>query len=81
MVNAGFDGSGTHGITSRLLNRNDFDVTFEPKHLPDTIAISPFWKSINQSLSNLYRPSGSIRGVFRKVMNYCFLFGKPKVSE
>lgn len=51
VVNRGFDGSGTHGVTRGLLSRAGTRDSFMPAHFPGKIAVNEAaWKVICESL-------------------------------
>ncbi len=68
VLNAGFDGSGTHGAASGQLTRSHIKEIFIPTALPETIIASPIWKVIRCRLGNLQRPSNVFKMVLRKLV-------------
>jgi Glycosyl transferase family 2 len=52
IVNAGFDGSGTHGITVGLLSHSGAKYAFSPEQFPKEIKSSDSWGDICRALKN-----------------------------
>jgi hypothetical protein len=50
IVNAGFDGSGTHGLTLGLLTCSKTNDELDLKKFPEEIKVSNSWKNVCQAL-------------------------------
>jgi hypothetical protein len=52
IVNAGFDGSGTHGTMVGLLSHSGAENSFSPKTFPAEIKPSDSWADVCRALKN-----------------------------
>lgn len=50
VTNAGFDGSGTHGIMRGLLSRSGASVEFAPKIFPEMVGVGASWQMVCNGL-------------------------------
>jgi len=60
ILNAGFDGSGTHGTTSGSLTGASIDEHFVPRVLPGAITASITWDGMPFRLGTLQRPRSNV---------------------
>jgi hypothetical protein len=67
VVNAGFDGSGTHGAMDGLLSRSWAKIAFSPEKFPKEIKVSDSWKDVCRNLENR-------RTVFDRIKRRVYLF-------
>jgi Glycosyl transferase family 2 len=83
ILNAGFDGSGTHGAASGPLTRANTNEHFFPTVLPDAIIASIAWDGIHCRLGNLERPPlNGLKMLLRRIeMILSRLCGKPIVNK
>jgi GR25 family glycosyltransferase involved in LPS biosynthesis len=65
VTNAGFDGSGTHGITSGLLSRTGAREEFVPVSFPDTVNVAASWQVLCRRLRAKLSWVDRVRGWLR----------------
>jgi hypothetical protein len=68
VLNAGFDGSGTHEAASMSLKYTNIKAKYIPTVLPDTIIENIAWNGLSHKLGNLQTQSNSFKIAIRKIL-------------